>query len=288
MRPPRLRRSVLYVPGSNPRALEKSVGLDADVLVYDLEDAVAPATKVGARAAIAATLAQGGHRARERVVRINGLDTPWGADDLAWAAEQPVDGVMLPKVESATTVRRAEARLPSACALWCLVETPRGVLAVEALAASSSRLTALVMGTSDLTKDLRARAVPSRAPLAYALGRVVMAARAFDLDAIDGVHLAIDDDAGFLASAEASVAMGFDGRTLIHPRTVALAHQVYGPTADEVREARAVIEAFSTAEARGEALVVHQGRLVEALHVAAAQRVVALAALLAVPPAPSA
>jgi citrate lyase subunit beta/citryl-CoA lyase len=280
MRAPRLRRSVLYVPGSNARALDKSAGLDADVLVYDLEDAVAPSAKVAAREAIAAALARGGHRALERVVRINGLDTPWGADDLAWAAEQAVDGVMLPKVESATTVRRAEARLPASVSLWCLIETPRGVLAVEALAASSPRLTALVMGTSDLTKDLRARVVPSRAPLAYALGRVVMAARAFDLDAIDGVHLALDDEAGFLASAADSVALGFDGRTLIHPRTIALAHQVYGPTPAEVSEARAVIEAFGRAAARGEALVVHQGRLVEALHVAAAERIVALATAL--------
>lgn len=277
MTEPRPRRSVLYVPGSNARALEKSAGLDADVRVFDLEDGVAPTAKLEARAAIERALSAPGQRAGERVVRINGLDTPWGADDLAWARGLPIDGVMLPKVESATTVRRAEAGLGAAPhRLWALIETPRGVLAVEGIAAASLRLTALVMGTSDLTKDLRARHVPSRAPLAYALSRTVLAARAFGLDVIDGVHLILDDDAGFEESCLDSVALGFDGRTLIHPRTLATANRVYGPSAAALEAAERLIAAFAEAEARGEGVAVHEGALVERLHVEAAERVRAL------------
>jgi citrate lyase subunit beta/citryl-CoA lyase len=189
--------------------------------------------------------------------------------------------VLLPKLESATTVRQAEAILRSRpeISLWCQLETPRGILAAEGIAGASPRNTALVIGTSDLTKDLRARTVPSRAPLAFALSRVVLVARAYGLDAIDGVHLALDDPQGFERSSEESVAMGFDGRSLIHPGTLEAAHRIYGPSPDAVAHAEALVAAFREAEARGEEVVVHQGSMIERLHLEAAERIITLGRL---------
>jgi len=267
MRP---RRSALYVPGSNARALAKAASLDADVLIFDLEDAVLPEAKIEARAAIAAVVGTGW---QEKIVRVNGLDTPWGAADLAWAATLPIDGVLLPKVDDPTPVRQAERAVP--CAIWCMVETPRGVIGLDAIARDSDRLAVLVMGTSDLVKSLRARHVADRAPVAYALGRAVMVARAYGLDVLDGVHLAIDDDAGFRASSEASRGLGFDGRTLIHPRTIAEANRVYGASAEEVAHAERVIAAFAVAEQRGQGVAVLDGALIERLHVEEAERIIA-------------
>jgi citrate lyase subunit beta/citryl-CoA lyase len=202
--PVRPRRSVLYVPGSNARALEKARALAADGLILDLEDAVAPAAKEGARAAVVAAVQAGGFGHREVAVRVNGPATPWGADDLALAARSGADAVVLPKVEGAEEVRAAERALlaagaPPSLALWCMVETPRGVLAAAAIAAASPRLACLVMGTSDLVKDLRARHTPGRTEVLVALGAVLLAARAYGLAALDGVHLDLADDAGFAA-----------------------------------------------------------------------------------------
>ena len=282
----RPRRSVLYVPGSNARALDKARTLPVDGLILDLEDAVAPAAKEEARRAVGAVLATGGFGHREVAVRVNGPATPWGADDLAFAARSGADAVVLPKVEAAEEVRAAERALeaagaPPGLALWCMMETPRGVLAAPAIAGASPRLAVLVMGTSDLVKDLGARHTPTRTEVLVSLGTVLLAARAHGLSALDGVHLDLADDAGFAAACRQGRDLGFDGKTLIHPRTVETANRAFAPTEDEVAQARAIIAAHAEAVAAGRGVVVVDGRLVEALHVEAARRLVALAEAIA-------
>jgi len=282
----RPRRSVLYVPGSNARALDKARTLPVDGLILDLEDAVAPAAKEEARRAVGAVLATGGFGHREVAVRVNGPATPWGADDLAFAARSGADAVVLPKVEAAEEVRAAERALeaagaPPGLALWCMMETPRGVLAAPAIAGASPRLAVLVMGTSDLVKDLGARHTPTRTEVLVSLGTVLLAARAHGLSALDGVHLDLADDAGFAAACRQGRDLGFDGKTLIHPRTVETANRAFAPAEDEVAQARAIIAAHAEAVAAGRGVVVVDGRLVEALHVEAARRLVALAEAIA-------
>ena len=282
----RPRRSVLYMPGSNARALEKARTLPADGLILDLEDAVAPAAKQEARALVVAALAAGGYGHRETVVRVNGAATPWGADDLAAAARSGADAVLLPKVERAEDVRAAERALDAAGAppslrLWCMIETPRGVLAVAEIAAATPRLACLVAGTSDLVKDLRARHTPGRAEVLASLSLVVLAARANGLAALDGVHLDLGDDAGFEAACAQGRELGFDGKTLIHPRTIDAANRAFAPGADEVEAARRIISAHAEADRAGSGVVVVDGRLVEALHVEAARRTVELAEAIA-------
>jgi len=285
--PVRPRRSVLYVPGSNARALEKARGLAADAVILDLEDAVAPSAKEDARGAVAAALLRaGGFGPREVAVRVNGGATPWAEDDLAFAARSGADAVVLPKVESAEEVRAAERSLdaagaPQALSLWAMIETPRGVLAAPAIAAASARLACLVMGTSDLVKDLRARHTPSRAEVLVALGTVLLAARASGLAALDGVHLDLADDAGFEAACRQGRDLGFDGKTLIHPRTIEVANRVFAPTDAEIAEARRIIAAHGEAERAGRGVAVLDGKLVEALHVENARRLVALAEAIA-------
>jgi citrate lyase subunit beta/citryl-CoA lyase len=279
--PARPRRSVLFMPGSNARALEKARTLPADALIFDLEDAVAPAQKPEARGRIAATLASGGYGRRELVVRVNALATQWAKDDLAAAAQMKADAVLLPKVESAETVRRAEAALAAAgaptLALWCMLETPLGILHAEAIAAASPRLAALVMGTADLAKDLRAQETPGRQPLLTALSLGLLAARAYGLAALDGIHPDVADEEGFARSCRDGRALGFDGKTLIHPKTIAVANAVFAPSEDELAWARRVIAAHADAVAAGQGVTVLEGRLVERLHVEDAQRIVALA-----------
>jgi citrate lyase subunit beta/citryl-CoA lyase len=282
----RPRRSVLYVPGSNARALEKARTLPVDGLILDLEDAVAPAAKEDARRTVGTALAGADLGHREVAVRVNGGATPWGAADLAFAARCGVHAVVLPKVESADEVRAAEQALvaagaPPGLALWCLIETPRGVLAAPQIAGATPRLAALVMGTSDLVKDLHARHTPGRAEVLYALGAVLVAARAHDLVALDGVHLDLADDVGFEAACRQGRDLGFDGKTLIHPRTVDVANRVFAPTDEELASAMRIIGAHAEAEAAGKGVVVVDGRLVESLHVEMARRVVALAAAIA-------
>jgi len=282
----RLRRSVLFMPASNARALEKARTLPADALVFDLEDAVAPDAKPDARRMAATAAGSGGYAPREIVIRVNALDTPWGRDDLAAAAGSGADAILLPKVESDAAVRETlrvldQAGAPAGLTLWCMLETPRGVLRAEEIAAASSRVAALVMGTSDLTKDLRARHTPDRLPLLTSLGLCVLAARAHGRAALDGVHLDLDDEAGFLAACRQAAAMGFDGKTLIHPKTIAGANEAFAPSADEATRARLIIDAHADAVARGRGVVVVDGRLVENLHVEDARRVVALAEAIA-------
>jgi citrate lyase subunit beta/citryl-CoA lyase len=278
----RPRRSVLYVPGSNARAIAKARTLPADGLILDLEDSVAPSAKEGARRAVLEALRAGGFAPREVAVRVNAGATSWGADDLASAARSGADAVLLPKVESAEEVRAAERALdaagaPPALALWCTIETPRGVLDAPAIAAASARLGCLVMGTSDLVKDLRARHTPGRSEVLVALGTVLLAARANGLAALDGVHLDLADDAGFEAACRQGRDLGFDGKTLIHPRTIEVANAVFAPTEAEIAEARRIIGAHGEALAAGKGVVVVDGKLVEALHVEEARRLVALA-----------
>jgi citrate lyase subunit beta/citryl-CoA lyase len=268
---------VLFMPGSNARALDKARTLPADVLVLDLEDAVAPDMKVEARARVVAAARAGGYGRREIVVRVNALGTPWGRDDLAAAAAAGADAVLLPKVESAETVSAALAALGPAPAMWCMLETPRGILNAPSIAAASPRVTALVMGTSDLTKDLHARATRDRLPLLTSLQLCVLAARAAGITALDGVHLDLDDEGGFTAACRQAADLGFDGKTLIHPKQVGIANDVFAPAASDVDWARRVIVAHADAVAQGRGVVVLDGRLIENLHVDEARRVLALA-----------
>jgi citrate lyase subunit beta/citryl-CoA lyase len=268
---------VLFMPGSNARALEKARTLPADALVLDLEDAVAPEMKAEARAQVMTAVQAGGYGRREVIVRVNALGTPWGRDDLAAAAKAGADAVLLPKVESAETVGAALAALGPAAPVWCMLETPRGILNATAIAAASPRVTALVMGTSDLTKDLHARNARDRLPLLTSLQLCVLGARAAGITALDGVHLDLDDEAGFAAACRQAVDFGFDGKTLIHPKQVATANEVFAPAAADVAWARRVIAAHADAVARGRGVVVLDGRLIENLHVDDARRVLALA-----------
>ncbi|HEU4437904.1 MAG TPA: CoA ester lyase [Methylomirabilota bacterium] len=270
------RRSVLFMPGSNARALEKARTLPADALILDLEDAVAPEAKAEARDRVVAAVGAGGYGLREIIVRVNGPGTPWGADDLDAVARVTVDAVLLPKVESAEAVTAATAALGPTVAVWCMLETPRGILHAPSIAAHP-RVGALVMGTSDLTKDLHARPTRDRLPLLPSLGLCVLAARAAGITALDGVHLDLEDGAGFEAACRQAADLGFDGKTLIHPRQVSAANEIFAPTASEVDWAHRVIAAHADAVARGQGVVVLDGRLIEGLHVDDARRVLALA-----------
>jgi citrate lyase subunit beta/citryl-CoA lyase len=280
--PLRPRRSVLFMPGANARALEKARELPADGLIFDLEDAVAPDAKVSARDAVAAAVGQGGYGKRELVLRVNALDTEWGAEDLRAAAAMRLDAVLLPKVETAERVRGTMSALdmagaPASLAIWCMIETPTGVLAAAEIAAAHPRVAALVMGTSDLTKDLRAATMPDRLPLLTSLQLVLLAARAHGLAALDGVHLDLTDEAGFAAVCAQGRALGFDGKTLIHPKQIAAANAAFAPSADDIAEAEKIIAAHEAALAEGKGIVVVDGRLIENLHVEAAHRTLALA-----------
>lgn len=279
---PRPRRSVLYMPGANTRALEKARGLAADALILDLEDAVAPDAKPAARANVAAALAAGGYGKRELVLRVNGLGTPWGYEDLVAASRMRLDAVLLPKVESADGVRQAEAVLatagaPPELALWCMMETPLGMLHAEEIARSSPRVACLVLGTSDLAKDLHARHTRERLPMLTALGLCLLAARAFRLAVLDGVHLDLADDEGFAASCRQGRELGFDGKTLIHPKQIEAANAAFAPDAAEVEWSRRIIAAHEEAARAGKGIVLVDGKLVENLHVEDARRTVALA-----------
>jgi citrate lyase subunit beta/citryl-CoA lyase len=278
----RPRRSVLYMPGSNTRALEKGRALPADALILDLEDAVAPDAKDSGRANIAAALAEGGYGAREILLRVNGLETVWGRDDLVALARAGADGIVLPKVESADTVRKSIAILdaaggPSDLAIWCMIETPLGVLRAEEIALASPRVGGFVMGTSDLAKELHCLHTPRRLPFMTSLNHVILVCRAFGLAALDGVHLDLDDDDGFEESCRQGLELGFDGKTLIHPKTIAVANEIFGPSAREIEQSRAIIAAFEDARAAGNGVVVLDGKLVENLHVDNARRILALA-----------
>lgn len=282
----RPRRSVLYVPGSNAKALAKARTLPCDGLILDLEDSVPPEAKDAARRAVVEAIAAGGYAPRELLVRVNARGTPWHRDDLAALARLPVDGIVLPKVETPEDVREAAGVLvasgaPTVPALWLTIETPRGVFDADALAGAHPAVTGLVAGTSDLTKELRARHVPGRGPLLHALSAILLAARAHGLSPLDGVHLALEDEEGFAAACRQGRDLGFDGKTLIHPRTIEAANRAFAPDPSEVEAARRLLAAWSAARAEGRGVVVHDGRLVEELHAREADRLVALAGAIA-------
>jgi citrate lyase subunit beta/citryl-CoA lyase len=284
--PIRPRRSVLFMPGSNPRALEKARALPADGLIFDLEDAVASEAKETARAAVAAAFTAGGYAPRELVLRVNPIETVWGHADLAVAATLPINAVLLPKVESAERVRLTVELLdalgaPPELTVWCMIETPLGVLAAAEIAGASPRVAALVLGTSDLANDLHARPTRDRLPLVTALGLVLLAARAYGRAVVDGVHLDLGDADGFAAACHQGRDLGFDGKTLIHPDQIGPANQIFAPTAAEVARARRVIAGYAEAVAAGKGAIRIEGRLVEALHVEEARRTIALAEAIA-------
>jgi citrate lyase subunit beta / citryl-CoA lyase len=279
---PRLRRGLLYMPGSNPRVLEKARALPADGLIFDLEDAVAPEAKERARGIVAAALAEGGYGGRELVLRVNAIDTPWGHADLAAAATMPIHAVLLPKVENPDRVALTLSLLgafgaPEGLAVWCMLETPRGILFSREIAAASPRLAALVLGTSDLTKDLHALPTGDRLPLLTSLSFAILAARAHGLAILDGVHLDLADDEGFAASCRQGRELGFDGKTLIHPEQIAAANAAFAPTPAEIEWSRCIIAAHAEATAAGKGVVLVDGRLIENLHVENARRLLALA-----------
>ena len=265
----RPRRSALYMPGANVRAMEKARTLACDVVILDLEDAVAPDAKDAARRQVADALATGGFGRREVAVRVNGAGTPWSAADLEMAAASACDAVLLPKVEAAPALGLAKP-------LWCMIETPRGVLRAEAIAAADG-VECLVMGTSDLTSDLRARHAPDRLPMLASLSLCLLAARAHGCAILDGVHLDLGDEAGFARACAQGRELGFDGKTLIHPKQIAAANAAFGPDEAEVAQARRVIAAHERAEREGKGVVLLDGRLVENLHVAEARRTLAIA-----------
>ncbi|MFJ9849387.1 HpcH/HpaI aldolase/citrate lyase family protein [Streptomyces sp. NPDC101150] len=282
----RPRRSVLYMPGANERALEKAKSLPADALILDLEDAVASDAKADARKRVAAAAASGEYGHREVTIRVNGPGTAWHADDLRAAAEAGPDAVVVPKVESAETVREVERALeaagaPDRTAIWAMVETPRAMLDARAVAGASERLTVLVMGTNDLAKELHAEHVPGRAPLLTGLSLALLAARESGKAILDGVYNDVKDLAGFEAECLQGRQFGFDGKTLIHPSQVGPCNEVFAPSDAQVAHARRVIEAFDLATREGRGVVTVDGRMIENLHVEDARRILALAEAIA-------
>jgi citrate lyase subunit beta/citryl-CoA lyase len=252
------------------------------VLILDLEDAVAPERKQDARDAVVAAIAAGGYGPRELLVRANALDTPWGADDLRALAASGAHGVVLSKVNSAADVQAAvrlleDAGAPPTLALWIMAETARGILSIDAIAGSHPRLAGILMGTSDLARETRARHTPDRLGFITALNLCVLAARAHGLDILDGVHLDLEDDAGLARACAQGRDLGFDGKTIIHPRQLAAANAAFAPDVATLERARRISAAFAEASAAGKAVVVVDGRLVENLHVQEAAREIALA-----------
>ncbi len=286
MTPIRPRRSALYMPASNPRALAKARSLPVDVVILDLEDAVAPDAKASARDAVVAALREGGFGNREVAIRVNGPATEWGRDDLAAAVAAAPDAILLPKVQDPDALVAAEGALAEAGApgrtrLWAMIETPLALLRLERIASASRegapRLACLVAGTNDLAKETRARIVPGRAPMLPWLSSIVAAARAYGLDVLDGVSNDLRDPAAFRAECEGGRDLGFDGKTLIHPDQIAAANEVFAPPPAEVEAARAVIAAFARPENAGRGVISLDGRMVERLHAEMAARTVALA-----------
>jgi len=268
-------RSVLYIPGSKERALEKARTLPVDAIIFDLEDAVAVDEKENARQLVFETLAQGGYGARMKVLRINGMDTIWGADDARSAGQMACDAVLVPKVESAEELD-AVAVLTGDKPLWAMMEPPRGMLNAAEIAAHP-KLHGLVMGTNDLAKDLNTRFRPDRLPMMAGLGLCLLAAKAEGIIIVDGVYNAFKDEDGLRAECQQGRDMGFDGKTLIHPAQVDVANVEFAPTESEVELARRQIEAFDAAQAAGQGVAVVDGKIVENLHVETARKTLAKA-----------
>jgi citrate lyase subunit beta/citryl-CoA lyase len=286
----RPRRSVLYLPGSNEKALAKARELPADAIILDLEDSVAPDAKPAARARIVEALKAGGFGGREMLIRVNGLHTPWGEADLEAAAAAAPDGVLLPKVDGPGTIMQAARVLraaPEKTRLWAMMETPNAMLNAGSIASmaadSGSRLEALVLGLNDLAKETRARLTPGRAAFAPWLATCVAAARAHGCDVIDGVYNDIKDLEGFRAECRQGLEFGFDGKTLIHPTQIDICNETFAPTSAEVAQARVIIAAFDAPENHGKGVMQIDGRMVELLHAQMAKRTLAIAEAIAAP-----
>jgi citrate lyase subunit beta/citryl-CoA lyase len=282
----RPRRSALYIPGSNYRALDKGASIPADVLILDLEDAVMPDAKRDARAAVAAAVGVRAYGRREVVVRVNGLDTPWVASDIASAAGARPDAILIPKVSRVEDIRRARAALtaagaPSDLKLWAMIETPLGVLNAAAIAAQSpgpgAQIAALVVGTNDLARETGAKVLPGRAVLMPWLAQVLAAARAYGLAVLDGTFNDIEDKGGLRAECEQGRDMGFDGKTLIHPSQIPVANEIFAPSKSEIAWARKVVAAFKTPENAKKGVILIDGRMVERLHEGMAKRTLEIA-----------
>ncbi|MBO0754111.1 MAG: CoA ester lyase [Bradyrhizobiaceae bacterium] len=282
----RPRRSALYMPGANARALEKAKTLPCDAVILDLEDAVAPDAKAAARQQVVAAVAARGFGTREVIVRINGLDTPWWLDDLRAAAMAGPDGVLVPKVSKPTDLQVVAARLADAAAghrirLWAMIETPLAIINAAGIAAvardGATPLAGFVMGNNDLAKESRARLMDGRAPMVSWLAASVLAAHAHGIDILDGVYNAIHDVEGFRRECVQGRDMGFDGKTLVHPDQIAPCNAAFSPTADEIDEARRIIAVFELPENRARGVVQVDGRMVERMHADMARRIVAIA-----------
>ena len=282
MRP---RRSVLYMPAANERALEKAKGIPSDAIIFDLEDAVSPDAKDLARGQAVAAANSGEYGRRELTIRCNALDTPWGRDDVAAAAKASVSAVVIPKVSGVRQLDEVSAALdaagaPSSRTVWAMIETPTAILDARAIC-SHPRVAVLVMGTNDLAKELRAAQLPGRAPLVPHLAAALLAAREAGKPVLDGVYNDIKNAEGFRAECEQGMQMGFDGKTLIHPDQVAVANDVWAPSEAEVEHAHRVIAAFDEALAAGKGVVQLDGRMIENLHVDNARRAIAIAEAIA-------
>jgi citrate lyase subunit beta/citryl-CoA lyase len=282
----RSRRSVLYMPGSNARALEKAKTLPADGVILDLEDAVAPDAKAAARDQVVAAVKAGGFGAREVFIRTNGSDTPWFADDLAAAMSAAPDAILIPKVSSSEQLELIAQRMLSVHAdhrtrIWAMIETPPAIFNVREIAAAAkdeeTRLTGFVLGLNDLAKETRARQVQGRAPMISWIATCVLAAREFGIDILDGVYNDIGNTEGFKAECAQARDLGFDGKTLIHPNQIEPCNAAFSPTADEVTQARKMIAAFDLPENKGKGVVQIDGRMVERMHAEMARRTVAIA-----------
>jgi citrate lyase subunit beta / citryl-CoA lyase len=285
----RPRRSVLYMPGSNARALEKAKTLPADCLILDLEDAVAPDAKATARQQVIDAVIDGGFGSRELIIRINGLDTAWGLDDLGAAAKARPDAILVPKVSSAAQLHAIgkhlnELRADQRIRVWAMMETPLAMLNAASIAAArdgATRLAAFVMGTNDLAKETRAQIVPGRAPMLPWLMTCVAAARAHGIDILDGVYNNLSDGDGFRRECSEAHSMGFDGKTLIHPSQIDPCNAAFSPTPEEIAQARKVIAAFDLPENKGKGVVQLDGRMVERMHADMARRTVEIAEAIA-------
>lgn len=273
----RPRRSCLYMPGANERALEKARSLPADVLIFDLEDAVAPREKPAARDQVAEAAKAGGYGAREIVIRVNGADTEWGADDMAMVKDVRPDGVLIPKVSRAADIGfGADADLP----VWAMIETPLAILSIAEIA-GAPKLSAMVMGTNDLAKDMHAKLRQQRAGFVTALSMTVMAGRAHGKIVIDGVFNSIGDDAGLAAECEQGKAFGFDGKTLIHPDQLDAANRIFAPSRSALKDAEAIIAAFAEPDNADKGVIDLDGTMVERLHLGEAEKLVAMAEAIA-------
>ena len=279
----RPRRTALYMPGANDKALEKAKGLPTDAIIFDTEDSVAPDMKAAAREKVAAAVGSGEYGHRELTIRVNALDTEWAVDDLRSAAQAGPAGIVVPKVDSAADVATVEgiieaAGVPDHTTIWAMLETPTAIENAVEIATSSERLAVLIMGTNDLAKELRAALVPGRQPLQWGLARCVNAARVADKVILDGVYNDVKDPEGFLAECVQGADMGFDGKTIIHPSQVEPCNAAYSPSEDEIEYSRRVIEAFEEGLAQGKGVVTVDGKMIENLHVDNARRALSIAA----------